>query len=89
MSHERYEVEISMRNVANEKVFLFSFLISATKSLYSLNYFIIISISNQISITIMVAPMDYKIVATVMESWEKVRRLPDYLEIVGPKLFAK
>jgi hypothetical protein len=40
-------------------------------------------------ISIMVAPMEYKKVSVVMESWEKVRRLPDYLEIVGPKLFSK
>jgi hypothetical protein len=37
----------------------------------------------------MVAPMDYKTVSTVMENWEKVRRLPDYLDVVGPKLFSK
>jgi hypothetical protein len=37
----------------------------------------------------MVAPMNYKTVTTVLESWEKVRRLPDYLDVVGPQLFSK
>ena len=37
----------------------------------------------------MVAPMNYKTVTAVMESWEKVRRMPDYLDVVGPKLYTK
>ena len=33
--------------------------------------------------------MDYKTVTSVMESWEKVRRMNDYLDVVGPKLYTK
>jgi hypothetical protein len=47
-----------------------------------------LSIQNQLKIT-MVAPMDYKTVTDVIVCWEKVRRIPNYLDIVGPQLFSK
>mmetsp|Transcript_28200 Transcript_28200/g.43443 ORF Transcript_28200/g.43443 Transcript_28200/m.43443 type:complete len:163 (-) Transcript_28200:121-609(-) len=37
----------------------------------------------------MVADMSYSTVSYVIDSWEAVRRLPDYEEIVGKKLFIK
>ena len=37
----------------------------------------------------MVAEMSYTSVATVVESWEGIRRLPSYEEVAGVKLFRR
>ena len=37
----------------------------------------------------MVADMSYSTVSQVLESWEKVRRVDNYEEKVGTKLFQK
>ena len=37
----------------------------------------------------MVADMSYSTVSNVLNSWERVRRTPNYEEIVGVDLFVK
>jgi hypothetical protein len=37
----------------------------------------------------MVADMSYSTVSSVIDSWERVRRTPNYEEIVGVELFVK
>jgi len=37
----------------------------------------------------MVADMSYDTVSNVIDSWEQVRRLDNYAEVVGTKLFIK
>jgi hypothetical protein len=37
----------------------------------------------------MVADMSYSTVSNVIDSWECIRRTPNYEEVVGVKLFVK
>lgn len=37
----------------------------------------------------MVSDMSYTTVSNVLDTWEKIRRLPNYEEVIGTKLFQK